>query len=101
MLHTIIKQNSYQDSVNLMLLTNKLSTMEGVNKVQVMMGTPANKDIFKSSGLYSEDLERAAANDMCIVVDTDADEKIEEILEEIDTYLNNQSINNRDRKSVV
>lgn len=94
MLHTIIKQNSYQDSVNLMLLTNKLSTMEGVNKVQVMMGTPANKDIFKSSGLYSEDLERAAANDMCIVVDTDADEKIEEILEEIDTYLNNQSINN-------
>ena len=48
MLYTIVKQNSYQDSVNLMLLTNKISTMEGINKVQIMMGTPANKDIFKS-----------------------------------------------------
>ena len=47
MLKTIIQANSYQDSVNLMLLTNKISTMDGVNKVQVMMGTPANKDIFQ------------------------------------------------------
>ena len=52
MLYTIVKQNSYQDSVNLMLLTNKISTMEGINKVQIMMGTPANKDIFKAAGLY-------------------------------------------------
>ncbi|WP_409275115.1 acyl-CoA synthetase FdrA [Neobacillus sp. SCS-31] len=92
MLHTIIKENSYQDSVNLMLLTNKISTMEGINKVQVMMGTPANKDIFKSSGLYTEELEKAAANDMCLVVDTDQEEKIQEVLDEIDDYLNNQAI---------
>lgn len=92
MLHTIIKQNSYQDSVNLMLLTNKLSTMDGINKVQIMMGTPANKDIFKNSGLYTDELEKAAANDMCIVVDTDSEEKIQEVLDEVDNYLNNQAI---------
>lgn len=92
MLYTIIKQNSYQDSVNLMLLTNKISTMEGINKVQVMMGTPANKDIFKNSGLYTDELETAAANDMCIVVDTDQEEKIQEVLNEVDDYLNNQAI---------
>ncbi|OCA85841.1 acyl-CoA synthetase FdrA [Bacillus sp. FJAT-27225] len=92
MLYTIIKENSYQDSVNLMLLTNKISTMDGINKVQVMMGTPANKDIFKSSGLYTEELENAAANDMCIVVDTDMEEKIQEVLDEVDNYLNNQAI---------
>ena len=66
--------------------------MEGVNKVQIMMGTPANKDIFKNSGLYTEELEGAAANDMCIVVDTDSEEKIQDVLEEIDNYLNNQAI---------
>lgn len=92
MLYTIIKQNSYQDSVNLMLLTNKISTMEGINKVQVMMGTPANKDIFKNSGLYTEELEGAASNDMCIVVDTDDEAKVQVVLDEVDDYLNNQTI---------
>ncbi|WP_059173888.1 acyl-CoA synthetase FdrA [Bacillus sp. FJAT-27445] len=92
MLYTIIKENSYQDSVNLMLLTNKISTMDGINKVQIMMGTPANKDIFKSSGLYTEELEKAAANDMCLVIDTDLEEKIQEVLDEVDNYLNNQAI---------
>ncbi len=47
MLHTIIEKNSYQDSIVLMLLTNHLEEMEGVNSISVMMGTPANKDILK------------------------------------------------------
>ena len=51
MLHTIIEKNSYQDSIVLMLLTNHLEEMEGVNSISVMMGTPANKDIFKTDGL--------------------------------------------------
>ncbi len=92
MLYTIIKENSYQDSINLMLLTNKISTMEDVNKVQIMMGTPANKDIFKSADLHTAELEKAAANDMCIVIDTDSEEKVQEILEEVENYLNNQAI---------
>lgn len=92
MLYTIVKQNSYQDSVNLMLLTNKISTMEGINKVQIMMGTPSNKDILKAADLYTEELESAASNDMCIVVDTDSEEKIQEVLDETDNYLNNQAI---------
>ena len=94
MLFTIIKENSYQDSINLMLLTNKISTMDGINKVQIMMGTPANKDIFKTAGLHTEELEKAAANDMCIVVDTDSEDIIQEILDEVDNYLKNQSISN-------
>lgn len=92
MLYTIVKQNSYQDSVNLMLLTNKISTMDGINKVQIMMGTPANKDIIKAAGLFTDELESAASNDMCIVIDTDSEEKIEKVLEEVDNYLSNQAI---------
>ena len=43
MLQTIIKQNSYQDSVVLMLLTSKLNQLPFVERVSIMMGTPLIK----------------------------------------------------------
>jgi len=88
---TIIKKNSYQDSINLMLLTNAISATEGVNKAQIMMGTPANKDIFKAAGLYTEELEAAQPNDMAIVIDTDNEKLIDEVLVKVDEYLQNQA----------
>lgn len=30
MLFTVVKKNTYQDSINLMLLTNRINTLEGV-----------------------------------------------------------------------
>lgn len=95
MLHTIIKKNSYQDSINLMLLTNSIATMEGLNKVQIMMATPANKDIFKDAGLHTSELEAAESNDMAIVVDTDNADMIDTVLEKVEQYLNDQSISNK------
>lgn len=92
MLYTIIKKNSYQDSINLMLLTNEVSTVEGVNKVQVMMATPSNKDLFKDAGLHTEELEAAESSDMAIVVDTDDESKVSEVEEKVEQYLNDQSI---------
>jgi len=74
-----------------MLLTNHLSSVDGVNKIQVMMGTPANKDIFKGSGLYTDDLEDAAPSDLCIVIDTDSEAVTENVVEETDSYLANQA----------
>lgn len=91
MLFTVIKKNSYQDSVNLMLLTKSMSSMEGINRISVMMGTPANKDIFKNSGLYTEELEDASPNDICIVIDTEDKGKIDEVMSYISDFLKNQS----------
>lgn len=91
MLHTIIKENSYQDSIVLMLLTNKLNTIEGVGNVSVMMGTPANKDIFKTGGLYTDELEAASSNDMAIVLDIENGLLIEKVLTEIDSFLEEQT----------
>jgi hypothetical protein len=56
MLHTVIKPNSYQDSINLMLLTNAVSTLPGVIQGSIMMGTEANKDIFNNAGLYTNEV---------------------------------------------
>lgn len=91
MLKTIIHKNTYQDSVVLMLLTNEISELEGVNKVSIMMATPANKDIFASSGLRTPELEEATANDMAIVVDAENEEVIDTVLEEVDKFLAEQS----------
>lgn len=92
MLYTIIKKNSYQDSINLMLLTNEVSTIEGINKIQVMMATPSNKDLFKGAGLYTDELEAAESSDMAIVLDTEDEGKLQEVEERVEQYLNDQSI---------
>lgn len=74
-----------------MLLTNHLSALDGVEQIQVMMGTPANKDIFKGSGLYTEELEDASPSDLCIVVNSDDEGMVDKVVEETDNYLSNQS----------
>ena len=88
MLHTVIKKNLYQDSVSLMLLTNHLSAMDGVERISVMMGTPSNKDIMKGSGLFTEELDAASPNDLCVVAET-AD--IDSVVKELENFLESKT----------
>ena len=98
MLRTVVKKGSYQDSVVLMLLTNEISTIEGVNKVSIMMATPANKDIFKQSGLDTEELMAATANDMVVVADVDDEAMLDVIMENVEAFLKKQSTSNNASK---
>lgn len=91
MIKTVIKKGSYQDSVVLMLLTNKITAMDGINKVSIMMATPANKDIFRASGLETEELMEAGANDMAIVVDVEDESLVQAVLDETEEFLKNQA----------
>lgn len=86
MLYTVIK-NSYQDSINLMLLTNEVNEIDGVNNGQVMMATDANKDMFESAGLYTEELDQASPNEMAIVIDADDESVLDTVLEKVDEFL--------------
>ena len=90
MLKTIVKKGSYHDSVVLMLLTNQISALEGVNKVSIMMATPANKDIYNQSGLATEELMEATANDMVVVADVDDDKMLDTIMEETEKFFQKQ-----------
>lgn len=92
MFKTIIKQNNYQDSINLMLLTGKVNKIDGVVKSQIMMGTDANKDIFKSSGLLTEEAKKASPNDMVIVLNVEDESVITKAVEEIEGFLNDLSV---------
>ncbi|MEJ7542086.1 acyl-CoA synthetase FdrA [Staphylococcus intermedius] len=97
MLYTIIKENTYQDSIVLMLLSNKLNSIDGVKKVSVMMGTPANKDIFRASGLGSDELDQANPNDIVVVIDTEDEAKVNEVDEMVEATLKGE--NNVDASS--
>ena len=98
MLKTVVKKGSYQDSVVLMLLTNEISSLEGVNKIQVMMATPANKDIFKTSGLDTEELMEASANDMVVVADVDDEAVLDKVMENVEDFLKKQSTASEGKK---
>ena len=98
MLKTVVKKGSYQDSVVLMLLTNEISSLEGVNKIQVMMATPANKDIFKTSGLDTEELMAATANDMVVVADIEDEAVLDVVMESVEAFLKKQSTANEGKK---
>lgn len=91
MLHTVIQKNNYQDSFNLMLLTSSINAIEGIEQGQVMMASDANKDILKSAGLYTDEVDAAGANDMGIVVEAEDEGVMEAVLAEIDRFLKDLS----------
>lgn len=90
-MYTIIKENTYQDSIALMLLSNKLNEVEGVNKAQAMMATPANKDILIGGGFETEEMKEAGSNDIVVVIDTDDESKVKAIEEIVDAELSGNS----------
>ncbi|WP_346917172.1 acyl-CoA synthetase FdrA [Clostridium sp.] len=98
MLYTVIEKNSYQDSINLMLLTNLINTLEGVTKCSIMMGTDANKDIFRNSGLSTAEVESAAPSDMVIAVETSDEKVVENVLNETNKFLNDLAVKKKKDK---
>lgn len=71
MLHAVLIKGIFQDSVTLMVVSRDLSSLPKVNRVSVMMGTPANKNVFRETSLWHTAFEVATPNDLCIVVDSD------------------------------
>ena len=91
MLKTFVKKGSYHDSVALMLLTNCIQAIDGVQKASIMMGTPANKDIFMQSGLQTPELMQASANDMVIVAELRDEALMDVILKKTDEFFQQES----------
>ncbi|GAA1393549.1 acyl-CoA synthetase FdrA [Luteococcus peritonei] len=91
MLKTVVKPNLYQDSVALMVLSRKLSDLEGVSKVSVMMGTPANKDILRNTGFGSAEVDAAQPGDLVLGIEADDEATADQVAATALEMLNNQS----------
>lgn len=85
--HTLLKRNTYVDSVTLMRVSTAASKLEGVNKAFVAMGTPMNKSVLRDLGLVDETIESAATADLMIVVDLKDEGSFEETLKKIEELL--------------
>ncbi|MTJ79605.1 MAG: acyl-CoA synthetase FdrA [Telmatospirillum sp.] len=97
MLHALLLKGNFQDSVTLMVLSRDLSGLSTVNRVSVMMGTPANKDVYRETGMWHDALAEATPNDLCIVVDSDTTDPAiaETIAGEIKTRLAELAVGKR------
>ena len=64
----IIKENTYLDSIMLMSISSSLKNMDSVEEVSTIMGTEANKEILKNTGLLTGEGEKAGAGDLIIAL---------------------------------
>lgn len=91
MLATIIRKNTYQDSVSLMSLSSRLSGADGVDRVSLMMGTPANKEILANTGLYMTDMDAAGPSDLIIAIEATDPAAPQQVQDDFDRFLTDQS----------
>jgi succinyl-CoA synthetase alpha subunit len=88
---TIIKRGEYFDSVKLMVVTNKIAQMPGIEQAAIQMGTELNKEILKRTGLYDSESETAEPNDLMISIGALEDQAIENAISQLDELLNQKS----------
>ena len=91
MLHSIIKPNTYQDSLRLLHLSKALSGMDGIDRVSIMMGTPANIDILRAAGLGTADLDDARPTDLVVVADAADAAAGKAVVAKVNDFLSDQA----------
>ena len=69
----LVRKSAYQDSVALLALARDLRASAGIREVAALMGTPANHDLLRQSGLLTAEAESAGPNDLVIVVEADSE----------------------------
>jgi FdrA protein len=69
-----VRNDSYYDSVFLMLATRELKETKGVKEAVVAMGTPMNLNLLVGMGFAVEQLSLARPNDLVIALDAETGE---------------------------
>jgi FdrA protein len=91
-LHSIVKPHAYQDSLRLMQLSKVLSGLDGIERVSVMMGTAANKELLRATGFGTADLEGARPTDIVIVADAADAVAGDAVVAKVDDFLRSQAL---------
>ncbi|MHA6793539.1 acyl-CoA synthetase FdrA [Pseudonocardia bannensis] len=91
MRYSIVKPNTYQDSLRLMQLSNTLDDADGVDRVSIMMGTSANREILRGAGLDTADLDGAGPTDLVIVADVADAAAGERLVAKVDEFLTHRA----------
>lgn len=97
LIHSVVKQNAYFDSVTLMLFSSKLNGIDGVAEAAVMMGTDHNKDLMSNSGLLDQGkVKSITGNDLIIGIRAENQEALDHALFVLDEQFENKSSGKKD-----
>lgn len=88
---TLIRKGEYHDSVQLMIVTNKISSLEGIEQAAVQMGTELNKEVLKRTGLYDAQSETAGPDDLMISIGGVDDKAIDSAILQVDIIFNERA----------
>lgn len=84
---SIIIKGRYYDSVSLMNVARQVNGLPGITESAVVMGTAANKDILRGSGIYLAEFEDTSDADLLIAVKSEDETLLEPALAEVQRIL--------------
>ena len=87
--HRVLR-NLYRDSVTLMQLSSEIGSLEGVSQAFAFMGTPANLDLLRDSGVSIEGIQ-AKPNDLVIAVEASGDNAANAALDRAEEQLRKEA----------
>ena len=87
MLKVLIRPNAYYDSVTLMLISQDIEKIDGVENVMVGMGTETNKSFLVDLDMLTDDIKKSTSNDLVIAI-KGSEKAIQEALKQVDEKLN-------------
>jgi FdrA protein len=98
---SMVKRNSYYDSVKLMQVSRSIQEIEGVNDAVVMVGTKQNKEFINSTGMVTEEVKESTSNDIFVVIEAKSRFIAEKALEQAEILLSGRGFSaNSSRKNI-
>lgn len=85
---SLVRKNSYYDSVTLMIITREIESAEDVENGIVVMGTEHNKRLLENIGLMNEEIRNSTPNDLIIAVRLREEGAFEDVIKRVDGLLN-------------
>ena len=86
-----IKVNNYYDSLRLMRISKTMSETEGVKNAVAVMSTEKAKFALKAAGLLNTEIEKAAGNDLTIIVEAESPKLALETISTIESLISSDS----------
>jgi succinyl-CoA synthetase alpha subunit len=86
-----IRKNTYYDSVTLMLISNEVKKIEGVEEALIGMGTDLNCEIAHNIGLATPEFKTVTANDLFVAVQCKDEEVFKAAGKKLEELLNKKS----------
>jgi succinyl-CoA synthetase alpha subunit len=90
MLQTVLRRNSYHDSVFLLSVSEKLKAVAGVTRAIAAMGTDMNKTVLKETNMLDAESIAATPKDLVIALEVENADTVKRVLEELDAIVSSK-----------